>query len=56
MNYCAAGKTNLEYSRYTLKKISLSEQEGEMRRRQKNFTDSVFVLKSCLRSSEDRRS
>jgi hypothetical protein len=34
--FCAAGKFFLEYSRYTLeKKNSLSEQEGEMRRRQK---------------------
>ena len=41
--FCAAGKIFLEYSRYTLKKKnSLSEQEGEMRRRQNMFLLSRF--------------
>jgi hypothetical protein len=37
---------NLEHSRYKLyiDKISLSEQEGGMRRRQFVFTESVFLL------------
>ena len=44
--FCAAGKFFIEYSRYALKKkISLSEQEGEMRRRQFFFTEPFFFKK-----------
>jgi hypothetical protein len=41
--FCAAGKIFLEYSRYTLKKKTLSEQEGEMRRRQIFFLTEPFL-------------
>jgi hypothetical protein len=41
--FCATGKFFLEYSRYTLEKKSLSEQEGEMRRRQKKITEPCFL-------------